>query len=103
MAGNKPGPAKGSPRVGGRQKGTPNKVTVEKRKLIQELCPDGEDPVTFWMQLLKDKRAPLEIRMIAARDVAPFIHPKLASIEARTGGTTHEDRLKQLRDMSEDD
>jgi hypothetical protein len=90
-------------RYGGRKKGTPNKATVEKQQIIKQLCPDGDDPLTFWMQLLKDKSTPLEIRMMAARDVAPYRHPKLASIEARTGGKTHEQRLEELNRMTEDD
>ncbi len=89
-------------RIGGRQKGTPNKVTVEKRQAIAKLVPDGSDPITFWMELLKNPETPLEIRMIAARDVAPYRHPKLASIEARTGGLTHEQRLEQLEAMERD-
>lgn len=89
-------------RIGGRQKGTPNKSTAEKRELIKQLIPDGDDPITFWMQLLKNKDTPLEIRMMAARDVAPYRHPKLASIEARTGGQTHEQRLAELQRMEQD-
>ena len=92
----------GRPKTGGRRKGVKNVVTREKERLIKQLCPDGDDPITFWMQLLKDKSAPLEVRMTAARDVAPYRHPKLASIEARTGGMTHEQRLKELQDMEED-
>jgi hypothetical protein len=90
-------------KYGGRKKGTPNKVTVQKAELIKQLVPDGSDPITFWMQLLKDPNTPLDIRMIAARDVAPYRHPKLASIEARTGGKTHEQRLAELQRMEEDE
>ena len=32
-----------------------------------------------------------------------FMHPKLASIEARTGGKTHEDRLEELQRMANED
>jgi hypothetical protein len=90
-------------KYGGRVKGTPNKVTVQKAELIKQLIPDGDDPITFWMQLLKNKDTPLDIRMIAARDVAPYRHPKLASIEARTGGKTHEQRLAELQQMEQDE
>jgi hypothetical protein len=31
------------------------------------------------------------------------MHPRLASIEARTGGKTHEDRLEELRRMANED
>jgi hypothetical protein len=89
----------GRPKTGGRQKGSLNKVTREKQAMIQKLAPDGSDPIAFWMELLKNPDTPLEIRMIAARDVAPYRHPKLASVEARVGGKSHEQRLEELLAM----
>jgi hypothetical protein len=70
---------------------------------LKALCPDGNDPMTFWLQVLKDKSVPYEIRERAARDLAPYVHPKLASIEARTGGKTHEQRLEELQRMARDE
>ncbi len=91
------------PKTGGRQKGTPNKKTVERQRLLQSMCPPGDDPMTFWAHILRDKTAPLELRHQAARELAPFVHPKLSSIESRTGGATHEERLEELRRLAEDD
>ena len=34
---------------------------------------------------------------------SPFVHPKLASVESRTGGKTHEQRLEELTKMEEDE
>jgi len=90
-------------RVGGRKPGTPNKKTVLRQQTLKALCPDGSDPMTFWLQVLKDKSVPYEIRERAARDLAPYVHPKLASIEARTGGKTHEQRLEELQRMARDE
>jgi hypothetical protein len=47
--------------------------------------------------LLKNESAPLELRFAAAKELAPYVHPKLASIEARGGGQSHEDRLAKLQ------
>ena len=40
----------------------------------------------------------------AAKELAPYTHPKLTSIESRTGGRTHEDRLREAqRPLSDDE
>ena len=90
-------------KTGGRQKGTPNKKTAERAKLIEHLKFSGKDPVTFFAEILRNESAPLDLRFAAAKELAPFMHPKLASIEARTGGKTHEDRLEELQRMATDD
>lgn len=90
-------------KYGGRQKGTPNKATAEMRRRLAELCPDGSDPLTFFSQVLKDKSAPYEVRERAARELLPFTHPKLSSVEPRIGGKTHEQRLQELQAMASED
>ena len=90
-------------KTGGRQKGTPNKKTAERAKLIADLRFSGKDPVTFFAEILRNESAPLDLRFAAAKELAPFMHPKLASIESRTGGKTHEDRLEELQRMANDD
>ena len=90
-------------KTGGRQKGTPNKKTVERARVMADLHFSGKDPVTFFAEILRNESAPLELRFAAAKELAPFMHPKLASIEARTGGKTHEDRLEELKRMADED
>jgi hypothetical protein len=90
------------PKTGGRAKGTPNKKTAERAKLLARLKVDGKDPVSFFASIMKNEAAPLDLRFAAAKELAPYAHPKLASIEARTGGKTHEDRLEQLQAMLDD-
>jgi hypothetical protein len=86
-------------KTGGRQKGTPNKSNAERAKLIAQLKVDGKDPLSFFSSILKNEAVPLDLRFAAAKELAPYAHPKLASIEARTSGMTHEDRLEQLQAM----
>jgi hypothetical protein len=90
-------------KTGGRRKGTPNKKTVERARVMADLHFSGKDPVTFFAEILRNERAPLDLRFAAAKELAPFMHPKLASIEARTGGKTHEDRLEELQRMANED
>jgi hypothetical protein len=90
-------------KTGGRAKGTPNKKTAERAKLLSALKVDGTDPVSFFASILKNEDAPLDLRFNAAKELAPYAHPKLASIEARTGGKTHEDRLVELQSILADE
>src|SRR5262245_12151140 len=89
-------------KTGGRKKGTPNKRTVERQRAIEAIKASGRDPVSFFADLLRNENAPLELRFQAAKELAPFVHPRLASVEARTGGATHEDRLAEVQRLLED-
>src|SRR5262245_51987416 len=90
------------PKTGGRKKGTPNKRTLERQHLIATIKASGKDPMSFFSDLLQNEAAPLDLRFQAAKELAPYVHPKLQSIEARAGGQTHEERLAMLRRMLED-
>jgi hypothetical protein len=88
-------------KTGGRQKGTPNKRTAARAKLIARLKISGKDPMTFFATILRNEKLPLDLRFAAAKELIPYAHPKLTSVEARTGGKTHEDRVNELRQMVE--
>jgi hypothetical protein len=93
-------------KTGGRQKGTPNKRTVERRRALEAIRASGKDPLTFFGDLLRNEAAPLDLRFAAAKELAPYVHPRLSSVEARTGGQSHENRLAAahalLADMEAD-
>src|SRR5215471_18837674 len=90
-------------KTGGRQKGTPNKRTAERQVAIAAIRASGKSPMAFFADLLGNEQAPLELRFQAAKELAPYVHPKLASIESRTGGMTHEDRLAELVKLASED
>jgi hypothetical protein len=90
-------------KTGGRQKGTLNKRTAERQAALTAIKASGKSPMAFFADLLGNEQAPLELRFQAAKELAPYVHPKLASIESRTGGMTHEDRLEMLRKLAADD
>ena len=96
------GPALRRPKTGGRKKGTPNKRTAERQLLLATINASGKDPISFFSDLLHNEAVPLELRFQAAKELAPYVHPKLQSIEARAGGQTHEERLAMLRRMLAD-
>lgn len=65
-------------KTGGRQKGTPNRATAAKAK---EIAESGLTPLDFMLEVLRDPTQEYPIRMDAAKSAAPYVHPKLASIE----------------------
>ena len=86
----------GRKKTGGRKAGTPNRVTQQNRQLLERMKLNTKDPVSFWVSILQNPDAPYEEKKWASVQLGPFAHPKLASIEGRTGGQTHEERLEEL-------
>jgi hypothetical protein len=65
-------------KTGGRQKGTPNKATAEK---AAEVAASGLSPLDFMLKLMRDEEQPLPLRADAAKNAAPYVHPRLAAVE----------------------
>lgn len=79
-------------KTGGRRKGTPNKATAEKVAIIAEASAAGQTPMDFMLGVMRDGTYPLDVRLDAAKAVAPYVHPKLATIEhtGKDGGAIRE-------------
>ena len=90
-------------KTGGRQKGSLNKSTLARQKVLADLVVDSKDPVSFFTSIMRDETAPFEKREAAADRLLPYFHPRLAAIEARAAGQSHEDRLEELRRLCADD
>lgn len=65
-------------RVGGRQKGTPNKATSAK---AAEIKASGLTPLDYMLQILRDAALDPAQRLDAAKAAAPYVHPRLASVD----------------------
>lgn len=74
-----PRPA-GMPKSGGRKKGIPNKASIQRAR---EIAESGLTPLDYMISVLRDASLPLDKRLQAAKDAAPYVHPKLASVEHR--------------------
>lgn len=72
------GRPKGIPKTGGRKKGTPNRATAEK---AAEIASSGLTPLDYLLTVMRDESVPRPERVDAANKAAPYVHPKLASIE----------------------
>jgi hypothetical protein len=72
------GRVKGAPKIGGRTKGSKNKVNVQREA---EIAQSGLTPLDYMLGVLRDDRNDLPIRMQAANSAAPYVHPRLTSVE----------------------
>ena len=70
---------------------------------IAAIKASGKSAMAFFADLLANEEAPLDLRFQAVKELAPFVHPKLASTESRSGGMSHEDWLAELEKLLEDD
>jgi hypothetical protein len=68
-------------RRGGRQRGTPNKKTAER---YAEMAASGEMPLEYMLRVMRDETADRERRDEMAKSAAPYLHPRLASVESKS-------------------
>ena len=71
---------KGQPKTGGRKKGVAN---LRARYLSEQAAKSGLTPRDYLLGVLRDPQASVERRDWAAATLAPYVHPRLAAIEAR--------------------
>lgn len=97
---------------GGRPKGSRNKTNTQREA---EVKASGLTPLDYMLTVLRSEEPPAwilgiedaterakawltweEKRMWAAEKAAPYVHPKLASVESAVTVSTHEDALSEL-------
>lgn len=86
---------RGGPREGaGRPKGSKSRATREREKKILE---SGLTPLEYMISVVRDEGAPRGDRLDAAKAAAPYLHPRLSSVQV-SGDLTinHEQALKEL-------
>ena len=67
-------------KTGGRQKGTPNKLTSDTRRAIAE---SGETPLDYMIRIMRDETVEPSRRDAMARTAAPYLHPRLLAVDNR--------------------
>ncbi|HET9159667.1 MAG TPA: hypothetical protein VFN88_03575 [Caulobacteraceae bacterium] len=73
--------ARGGARPGaGRKPGAASKKT---REIADKAAAEGLTPLEYMLGILRDEQQPVAMRFEAAKHAAPFVHPKLSSIEAK--------------------
>lgn len=83
-------------KTGGRKKGTPNRITVERQAAVDhasEQIGEALGPASFegdahamLMAVYKDARQPLVLRIDAAGKAIGYEKPKLSSVNAKVDG-----------------
>jgi hypothetical protein len=95
---------------GGARKGAGRKVgsaTKKTREIAERAMQDGITPLEFMLQIMRtepsdaieDRRilqSIIEMRFEAAKAAAPYMHPRLSSVEMTAEVTTHEASLDDL-------
>lgn len=91
-----------STNTGGRPKGSKNAISKE---LVKKAQKGGQMPIDYMLAVMRDKKKSTpEMRLDAARSVAPYLHPKLSSVTVdgkmtlSLEGLTDE-QLKLLREL----
>lgn len=72
--------ARGGARAGaGRPQGA---VSVKTREIANAAAASGLTPLEYMLGLLRDETQELAVRIDMAKAAAPYIHPRLANIQA---------------------
>lgn len=62
----------------GRKAGAPNKATAARQEAVEA---SGLTPLNYMLSIMRDETAAKEDRFEAAKAAAPYVHPKLASVD----------------------
>lgn len=67
----------------GRKKGS---ATAKTREIADRAAAEGVTPLEFMLQVMRDETAERAERLDMAKSAAPYIHPRLSSVEAKVDG-----------------
>jgi hypothetical protein len=84
---------------GGRRAGAgrrPGGMTQRTQQLVEEVRAQGISPLEYMLAVLRDETVDPERRDEMAKAAAPYIHPRLSSVEAKVAVTGHEAALAEL-------
>lgn len=73
----------------GRPKGSENKATRKRREIAEAALEQGITPLEVMLQTMREKweAGDKEGACQVAKDAAPYVHPKLSSVNANVDGT----------------
>ena len=70
---------KGGKRLGaGRKKGVPYRASAAREAAI---AASGLTPLDYMLSTMRDETKPIALRLDMAKAAAPYVHPRLASVE----------------------
>lgn len=72
----------GGPRKGaGRKRGTVAEATRVRKDIATAALESGLTPLDYMLQILRDEAQEQSARFTAAKEAAPYVHPRLAAVE----------------------
>lgn len=79
----------------GRKKGA---ITKRTQEIVAKATAEGLTPLEFMLNILRDDTKGQAERFAAAKEAAPYVHPRLAAVEhsGEMNINAHEERLKNL-------
>jgi hypothetical protein len=99
--------ARGGARPGaGRRKGTVSEPTKHRIAIAEAALVSGLTPLEYMLSILRDETKPQHERFTAAKEAAPYLHPKLAAVQ-HSGDKNNPVALEVIsgvpREMTDDD
>lgn len=82
----------GQPKLGGRQKGTPNKASAAREARV---AASGLTPLDYMLTVLRDQKNEAPVRLDAAKAAAPYVHAKLQPVDP--SGSTSQLMVIEIR------
>lgn len=84
---------------GGKRPGAGRKVgaiTRKTREVAERSALEGITPLEYMLKIMRDELGDPDMRLDAAKSAAPYMHPRLSSIDAKVSITDHEAALEEL-------
>lgn len=82
---------------GGARSGAGRKVghaTAKTREVADKAAESGITPLEFMLQIMRDEDAERAERLDMAKAAAPYIHPRLSSVEAKVEVTEQVEEVR---------
>lgn len=80
----------------GRKKGTVGEATKLRVAVAEKALRSGLTPLDYMLSILRDETRDEKERFAAAKEAAPYLHPRLASVEANVKISEHEEAVRSL-------
>jgi hypothetical protein len=68
----------------GRKKGQVSKQTEVRKAIAMRALSAGLSPLDYMLSILRDETQEQSARFNAAKEAAPYVHPRLAAVEHKT-------------------
>ena len=90
--------ARGGKRDGaGRRKGQVSEKTALRTQIATQALESGLTPLDYMLSILRDEEQDAKDRFAAAKECAPYLHPRLSSVDHKGNlNIAHETALSEL-------